>query len=231
MDLLKKGLAELFGTCALVFLACGTAVLTGANVVATALAFGLVIVVMSKVIGDISGCHINPAVSLAMLITKRMSLKEFLVYLLAQFVGATLGALLLALCTGFQFEVLGGNEIQYVLYDGANLTAKSYISAILVEIVLTAIFVLTILKATDESKGDTKFAGLYIGVALVLVHLIGITLTGTSVNPARSFGPALLQAFAGESAALKQIWIFLVGPFAGGALAALVYMLFNKKAN
>ncbi|MCR5232198.1 MAG: aquaporin [Acholeplasmatales bacterium] len=227
--LLKKALAECFGTCVLVFVACGVAVATGCDLVGTALAFGLVIIAMAYCIGNISGCHINPAVSLAMAIRKEITWKEFCVYVLSQVVGAFLGSLLLALCLRGHFEALGGNAIQPALQNGNELDAWSYISAFLVEVLLTLIFVFAIIGVTDKKFGNGKLGGLVIGLTLVLVHLLGLRLTGTSVNPARSLAPAVLQAFTGNTTSLSQIWIWILAPLAGGALAAVLYSLFFKK--
>lgn len=228
-SLLKKAIAECFGTFVLVFVACGTAVLMiGSTVlgVGTALAFGLVIVAMAYTIGNISGCHVNPAVSLAMAMRKKITWKEFGVYVAAQFVGAILGSLLLALVTR-SFANLGGNQIQQTLYSSTyELDFMSYLGAFVTEVVLTFIFVFVILVVTDEKHGAGKAAGLIIGATLALVHLIGLGLTGTSVNPARSFAPAIFQAFGDNTQSLKQVWIWLIAPFAGGALAALVFPVF-----
>ncbi|MCL2847928.1 MAG: aquaporin [Firmicutes bacterium] len=244
--LLKKGLAECFGTFMLVFLAVGTAVMTGANVVATALAFGLVIVAFAYTVGRISGCHINPAVSFGALLDKRMSVKEFFVYIGFQFLGAIAGAALLfglarmALDyanTGF---IWGTNEAPQ-LWEGYGETLRqvttvgTLIASFILEMVLTFVFVYVILTVTDK-KGDKKvnpkMAGIIIGLTLTLVHLIGINFTGTSVNPARSFGPALMRWLfdpANSTVALEQIWIFILAPLAGAALSVLVYRLFHKR--
>ncbi len=233
MSLLKKAVAECFGTMVLVLVACGVAVVgAGANWwVATSLAFGLVIVAMAYSIGNVSGCHINPAVSFAMFLRKKITLKEFLVYVAAQIVGAFVGSLLLALFLRGNFEALGGNEIQAVLMHEGKLDALSYIGAFLVEVVLTFVFVIAILGVTDERYHDGKHAGIVIGLTLALVHLFGLGFTGTSVNPARSLAPAVLQAIAGKTASLEQVWIWILAPLAGAALAVLVYNLLtsNKK--
>ena len=227
--ILKKAIAECIGTFVLVFIACGVAVVSS-NWVATALAFGLVIVAMAYSIGNISGCHINPAVTLASAIRKEISWKEFFVYVGAQVVGAFLGSLLLALCLR-SFESLGGNVIQSPLYnENFKLDAWSYIGAFAVELVLTCIFVFVILAVTDSKHGNGKIAGIVIGLTLTLVHLIGLGFTGTSVNPARSIAPAVLQAIDGNTTSLEQVWIWILAPLAGGALAAVLYsFLFGKK--
>lgn len=213
----KKYVAEGIGTGVLTFMGCGAAVVLGTDIggghLAVALAFGLSIVAMAYVIGNISGCHINPAVSFGMLLSKRISGKEFCFYVIAQIIGAIVaGALLKMLATfysvGDQTGGLGSNGFGTVGMAGA----------IIVEIILTFIFVLTILGVTaDTSKGAV--AGIVIGLTLAFVHIVGIPLTGTSVNPARSIGPAI---FAGGDA-LSQLWVFIVAPLVGAAIAALVY--------
>ena len=226
---MKKYIAEFIGTFVLVALACGVAVVVGCGtaggVVATSLAFGLVIVAMAYSVGNISGCHINPAVSLAMLITKKISGKEFAFYVIAQVLGATAGAAVLGLFTK-QFDNLGGNVAQATLVNAYGDVGSLFI-ALAVEIVLTFVFVFAILGVTSKTE-NTAVNGVVIGLTLTLVHLLGIGLTGTSVNPARSFGPALLQAFAGNTDALAQIWIFIVGPLVGAAIAAFVHKALNK---
>jgi len=220
----KKYIAEFIGTAVLVFMGCGSAVFLGAEAsgghLAVALAFGLSIVAMAYVIGNISGCHINPAVSLAALIDRRISVVEFIGYIISQVVGAIGGAaLLMAMSTISGVDRTGGL--------GTNLVAGAggIEGALLIEVVLTFIFVLTILGVTaDSSKGGV--AGIVIGLTLTFVHIVGIPLTGTSVNPARSFGPAI---FAG-GAALTDLWVFIAGPFVGAALAALVFKIFKTKS-
>ncbi len=217
---IKKYLAEFIGTFVLVFFACGTAVVVGCDsrmgtgYLLTALAFGLVIVAMAYSIGNVSGCHINPAVSLAMLINGKLSVKDFIGYVISQFAGSILGAATLMLFVGPDTN-LGANA----LYKG------DIASSILIEIILTFVFVLTILGVTSK-KEYSSVAGVVIGLSLTLVHILGIKFTGTSVNPARSFGPAL---FAGGDA-LADVWVFIVAPLLGGVLAALVYgFLASKK--
>lgn len=220
---LKKYVAEFIGTAVLVGVACGVAGqvcdVGGAGHLMTALAFGLVIVAMAYSIGNISGCHINPAVSIAMLISKKMSVKDFCGYVIAQFLGATAGAGLLYALVRDNTK-LGANGLY-----GANIwtdQAGSVWLTIAIEAVLTFIFVLAILGVTSK-ESNSSVAGLVIGGALVLVHLIGIPFTGTSVNPARTFGPAL---FAGT---MSTYWVFLVAPMIGGALAAVVYRFLSKE--
>ena len=220
---LKKYVAEFIGTAVLVGVACGVAGqvcdVGGAGHLMTALAFGLVIVAMAYSIGNISGCHINPAVSIAMLISKKMSVKDFCGYVIAQFLGATAGAGLLYALVRDNTK-LGANG----LYGANAMTeqAGSVWLSFAIEVVLTFIFVLAILGVTSK-ESNSSVAGLVIGGALVLVHLIGIPFTGTSVNPARTFGPAL---FAGT---LSTYWVFLLAPLVGGALAAVVYRFLSKE--
>ena len=231
-DLFKKVIAECLGTFVLVFVACGVAALTGGSLVATALAFGLVIVAMAYSIGRISGCHINPAVSLACLLTKRMSLKEFCFYVLAQILGGFLGGLAIFGFAKMANLTLLGDASNYVVnFANEGVTAGTIFSALLVEILLTCIFVYVILNVKDsKNEGVGKKAGLIIGLTLTLVHLVGINLTGTSVNPARSLATALNAAiFNGTTDALAQVWIFFVGPLLGAALAALIFTLLHKE--
>ena len=210
---IKKYCAEFIGTFVLVLVACGVAAVTGCNgeangsYILTALAFGLVIVAMAYSIGNISGCHINPAVSVGVLINGGMSVTDFIGYLAAQFLGAICGAAVLRGLIGTELG-LGCNG----LYAGS--VGKSLI----VEIILTCIFVLAVLGATSKAE-NSHVAGLVIGGSLTLVHLLGIYFTGTSVNPARSFGPALL--LGGES--LSVVWVFIVGPMIGGIIAAFLW--------
>lgn len=217
---MKKYIAEFVGTLVLVLVACGVAVVTNANIIATSLAFGLVIVAMAYSIGNVSGCHINPAVSLAMLITKKMDKKDFVGYVVAQVAGATIGAGILGVLLD-SFDALGANG-----YGATGQLATSLLIAIVIEIILTFIFVTAILGVTSKTENGS-IAGLVIGGTLTLVHLIGIPFTGTSVNPARSFGPALLQG--GD--ALTQSWVFIIAPLIGALLAALFYkyILSNEK--
>ena len=222
MQALKKYVAECIGTFVLVFVACGTAAALGCSAepnaayFLTAAAFGLVIVAMAYSIGNVSGCHINPAVSLAMLVSGKMSVADFFGYVVAQFAGATLGALALRGLLGPD-SGLGTNG----LYDG------KIVASLLIEIVLTFIFVIAILGVTSKIE-NSSVAGIVIGLSLTLVHILGIHFTGTSVNPARSFGPAI---FVGGEA-LSSLWVFIVGPLVGGVLAALCYKFLasEKKA-
>ncbi len=206
---MKKYIAEFTGTMMLTLIACGVAVATGVNYIGTALAFGLVIVAMAYSIGNVSGCHINPAVSLGMALTGKMTWMEFVKYVIAQVFGAIAGSALLGVILQ-SFTSLGANG-----YDGTSVTVWI---ALLVEVILTFIFVLTILGVTDK-KENGHATGIVIALTLTLVHLFGLPFTGTSVNPARSIGPALLQG--GD--ALCQVWVFIVAPMVGAALAAYFY--------
>ena len=228
---MKKLIAEFIGTCVLVTLGCGTAMLVGCDAAAgggyvlTAFAFGLVIVAMAYSIGNISGCHINPAVSLGVLLSGGMKVKEFVGYVIAQCLGALAGAGILAAIFG-----LGGVTDMTGGFGSNGLAGVngSAIAGLLVEIVLTFIFVLAILGVTSKKAGHGSFAGLVIGLTLVLVHILGIGLTGTSVNPARSFGPAVVAAIAGNADPIKALWVFIVGPLIGAAIAACVYKALEK---
>lgn len=221
MEAIKKYLAECLGTLVLVVFACGAAIVTGcgtpeggmAAYLTTALAFGLVIVAMAYSIGNVSGCHINPAVSIAMLVSGKMNAKDFAGYVVAQFIGAILGAAILAYIFG-----TGGGFGTNGLYEG------DVVKSLIIEVILTFVFVLAILGVTSKTQNGAV-AGIVIGLSLTLVHILGIGLTGTSVNPARSFGPALLKG--GE--ALANVWVFIVAPLVGGVLAALAYRFLAGK--
>lgn len=218
---MRKYIAEFIGTFVLVLFACGVAAVTGCNgeanasYILTALAFGGVIIAMAYSIGNISGCHINPAVSLGMMLTKRMELKDFAGYVAAQVLGAIAGAALLRLLIGTDFG-LGANG----LYQG------DVWKSLIIETVLSAVFILTILAVTSK-KENSSVAGLVIGGTLILIHLFGIYFTGTSVNPARSLGPALLLG----GNALMEVWVFIFAPLLGGVLAALIWKgVFDAKS-
>ena len=223
---MKKYTAELLGTFVLTLFGCGSAAIAGATLgtLGIAFAFGLSIVAMAYAIGDISGCHINPAVSLGVWMSGKMTAKDFFGYVLAQCVGALLAAFVLAAIInmtnlgGIGTTGLGANG-----YGAASSVGLTACGALIVEAILTCIFVLTILGVTSTEK-TAAIAGLVIGLTLTFVHIMGIPLTGTSVNPARSFGPALV--LGGQ--ALCQLWVFVVGPFIGAALAALIWKGFHK---
>ena len=218
---MRKYIAEFIGTLTLVLFGTGVAVLSQGNLVATALAFGLAIIAMAYVIGGVSGCHVNPAVSLAMFISKKLDLKDLFGYVIAQVLGALAGS-------GLLYLMLSNTDLGTVAL-GANgyATLSSYgitlFGAIIAEVILTFIFVYTILGVTsDEGKGNV--AGLVIGLTLTFVHLLGINLTGTSVNPARSLAPAII--LGGE--AFKQVWVFIVSPLLGSVAAAFCFKYLNN---
>lgn len=228
----KKLLAEIIGTATLVTVGCGTAMLVGCDAASgsgyllTALAFGLAIVAMAYSIGNVSGCHINPAVSLAMYLRGDLKRDEFIKYCVAQILGAFLGTGILALIfkLGGVADMTGG--------FGANGLAGvggSAVAGFVVETVLTFIFVMTILGVTAKKAGHGSLAGLVIALSLVLVHILGIGLTGTSVNPARSLAPAVVAAIFGNSAPLGAVWVFLTAPFLGATLAAWTYRFLEKR--
>lgn len=222
---MKKYLAELIGTMVLTLMGCGAAVSLGCNngdpetVVGTAIAFGLSVVAMAYSIGGISGCHINPAITLGVWLSGRMSSKDAVGYIVFQVIGGLIAAAILFALTSSSpgIEGTGANDVQ----AGVSVTA-----AIIAEVVFTAIFVFVVLGATSKTNGATNnFAGLAIGLTLILVHLVCIRYTGTSVNPARSIGPALFQG----GTALTNLWIFVVGPFVGAAIAALMWKVVEEK--
>lgn len=215
---MKKYISEFVGTLVLVLIGCGTAVITNGNLIITPLAFGLVIVAMAYSIGNVSGCHINPAVSLAMLITKKMNVKDFIGYIISQLLGALAGAALLGYLLN-SFKALGTNG-----YGAADQLATTPINALIIEAILTFIFITVILAVTSK-KENSSVAGIVIGLTLTLVHLIGIPFTGTSVNPARSLMPAILQG----GSALSQVWVFILAPLLGATLAALFYKTVLKE--
>lgn len=219
---MRKYVAEFIGTFTLVLFGTGIAVVSGGNIVATALAFGLSIIASAYVIGDISGCHVNPAVSLAMLISKKLDIKDFVGYAISQVLGALAGSgVLYAIlkATEIGTESLGANGFGELSAVNINL-----FGAIIVEIILTFIFIYTILGVTKDEK-NASVSGIVIGLTLTFVHLLGINLTGTSVNPARSLAPALIQG--GD--ALFQVWVFIVAPLIGAALAAYVFEYLNEE--
>ena len=231
---MKKYIAEAIGTMVLVVLGCGTAMLVGCDAtqgggyVLTALAFGLSIVAMAYSIGNISGCHINPAVSLGVLLSGGMDSKEFMGYVAAQCIGALIGSGLLAaiFSMGGVTDMTGGLGT-----NGLAGVNGSGIAGLLVEIVLTFIFVTCILGVTSKNAGHGSLAGLVIGFTLTGVHILGIGLTGTSVNPARSFGPAIIAALGGNTAPISCLWVFIVGPLIGAALAAFAYNYLESELN
>lgn len=220
----KKIIAEIIGTFVLVLFGTGTAVLgggaDGVGILGVSVAFGLSIVAMAYTIGVVSGCHINPAVTLSMIVNKRMDIKEGLVYMVSQVVGAILGSATL-------FYFLSASSIETTNMGQNSFGTLGGLGSFIAEVILTFVFVLVIVTVTGK-HGINKMEGLVIGFTLILIHLLGIPMTGTSVNPARSIGPAL---FAGGEA-LSQLWVFIVAPMVGAALAALVgkFVLSSEEA-
>ncbi len=219
---MKKYICEGIGTAVLVLFGCGTAVITGGNLVATALAFGLSIVAMAYVIGGVSGCHINPAVSLAMFINKKLDKKDFIWYVVAQVVGALCGSLLLYLI--LSSSTIGTANLGANGYGSMSTVRLNLLGAIITEIILTFVFIFTILGVTSDKKKE-NISGMVIGLTLAFVHIIGINLTGTSVNPARSLAPAIILG----GKALSQVWVFIVSPLVGSVIASYVYKYINTK--
>ena len=219
---MKKYLSEMIGTMVLVLMGCGAAVFagsapetlqTGVGTLGVALAFGLSVVAMAYTIGGVSGCHINPAITFGVWLSGRMSGKDAAMYMLFQVFGAIIGSALL-------YALASTGDTAGVTMTGANSFGEDEMfQAFLAEMIFTFIFVLVVLGATDPKKGAGNLAGLAIGLTLVLVHIVCIPITGTSVNPARSIGPALFEG--GE--ALSQLWLFIVAPLVGAAISAIVW--------
>lgn len=224
---MKKYIAEMVGTMVLVLMGCGSAVFAGSaagavsagvGTLGVAFAFGLSVVAMAYNIGGISGCHINPAITLGVFMSGRMGGKDAALYMIFQVIGAILGSAIL-----FALVSTGG-------HDGPTATGSNgfgdgeMLQAFIAEMVFTFIFVLVVLGTTDSKKGAGNFAGLAIGLSLVLVHIVCIPITGTSVNPARSIGPALFEG----GAALSQLWLFIVAPFVGAVLSAIVWKVIGN---
>lgn len=221
----KKYFVELIGTMVLVLIGCGSAAIAGSSIGYTGISFAFGIAVLSMVyaIGGISGCHINPAITISMFVARKIGAKDAALYIVFQCIGAIIGA-------GVLYAILIGSPVYNVAvtglgqngYGAASPAGYTMLSALIAEIVLTFIFVLVVHGSTHE-RAPKGFAGLSIGLALVMIHLIGIPITGTSVNPARSLGPAV---FIGGDA-LSQLWLFWVAPIIGGVLAALVWRAFK----
>lgn len=216
---MKKYMAEMIGTMILVLMGCGSAVFNGgcgtpAQVLMVAMAFGLSVVAMAYTIGGISGCHINPAITLGCMLSGRMKAKEGIMYMVFQVMGALIGSTIIWILTS-------NIDMNYATTTGANACAPgvSLIGGLIAEVIFSFVFVLVVLGTTDAKKGAGNLAGLAIGLSLILVHIVCIPITGTSVNPARSIAPALFQG--GE--ALSQLWIFIIAPFVRAALAAGVW--------
>ena len=228
---MKKYCAEVLGTFVLTLFGCGSAAVAGATLgtLGIALAFGLSIIAMAFVIGNVSGCHINPAVSLGLFLDKRLSGKDLIGYWVAQFIGGLLAAAVLmaiiSMCAlgGVSATGLGCNGFE--ANSAVGLTA---VGAFIVEVILTTVFVLAVLGSTADEK-TAPFAGIIIGLTLTFVHIMGIPLTGTSVNPARSFGPAVMMALNGDMTALSQVWVFIAAPLVGAAVAAGIFFFLKQK--
>jgi len=222
---MKKYFAECIGTFVLTLLGCGTAMFLGCNtpagVVGTAVAFGLAVVAMAYTIGGVSGCHINPAITFGVALAGRMSWKDAVGYWCGQVIGAIIAGAILLLLT----KVVAAPDLTGGLGSNGVANAGGVGGALLVEFIATFLFVLVVLGTTDSKVGAGNLAGLAIGLSLILIHLVCINLTGTSVNPARSIGPAL---FAGGDA-LKNLWVFIVAPMVGGAFAVPVWKAIAPK--
>lgn len=221
---MKRYMAEMVGTMVLVLMGCGSAVFNGgcgtpAQVLMVAMAFGLSVVAMAYTIGGISGCHINPAITLGCMLSGRMKSQEGLMYMLFQVIGALIGSTILWVLTS-------NIDMNYATTTGANSCAEgvSIIGGFIAEVIFSFVFILVVLGTTDTKKGAGAFAGLAIGLSLVLVHIVCIPITGTSVNPARSIAPALFEG----GKALTELWMFIVGPFLGAVLAAGVWKIIGK---
>ena len=219
---MKKYISEFIGTLILVLFGTGVASITNGNIIITSIAFGLSIIVSSYMIGNISGCHINPAVSLAMFLTKKINKEDFAWYVVSQVLGAIAGTTIL-------YTILSNTDLGTVslganYYGTLSYANTSLLGAIITETLLTFIFVYTILIITND-KTKTNISGIIIGFTLMLVHLIGIPLTGTSVNPARSLAPAI---FVGNEA-IKQVWVFILFPLLGATLSTFLYKYLNKE--
>ena len=223
----KKYVAELIGTFVLVFMGCGSAVFAGRYIglEGISFAFGLSVLAMVYAIGGISGCHINPAISISMFAAGKMKLKNMIIYVVVQCIGAVIAAALIygiasrSPGIGLDITNLGQNG-----YDAASPGGFSMASGFMAEVVLTFIFLLVIFGSTSE-RAPKGFAGISIGFSLVLIHLVSIPITGTSVNPARSLGPAVMVAVLDGGTALSQLWLFWVAPIIGALLAASVWRL------
>jgi aquaporin Z len=233
----RKLVAEFVGTFFLVFFAVGVATLSfgfkffgtsaSAGVVATALCFGLVLLALAYTLGPISGCHINPAVTMGFLASGRMALMEAVEFWIAQFLGGIAGALVL--WGIFSASPVYSRHVQGLGADGFGKLSMIRIDAVgafFTEVILTMLFVYVVLAATSKLMASPALAGLALGLALTVVHLLGILITGTSVNPARSLGPALIVG----GLALSQVWLFIVAPLVGGAVAAVLYRYFAADA-
>jgi len=225
---MKKYTAELIGTSALVLIGCGSAVIAGQDIgfLGISFAFGLTVLAMVYTIGNISGCHINPAITIAMLVTGKIKSRDAVAYIIVQCIGAIIGSgILLAIARGRPGYSLAANGLGQNGYGTQSPGGYSLVACFIAEVLLTALFLFVIFGSTSKNAPE-GFAGISIGLSLVLIHLVGIPITGTSVNPARSLGPAVFVR--GE--ALSQLWLFWVAPIIGGILAALTWKyIFEQK--
>ncbi|MGF6905905.1 aquaporin [Fusobacterium sp. PH5-44] len=226
---MKKYLAEFIGTFTLVLFGCGSAALSGGitgvlGILGISFAFGLSIVAMAYSIGVVSGCHINPAVSLAMLISKKLDVKDFIGYVVSQVAGAMVASATLSFIIKASGKVVKEVGLGANGYGASSFLGLSSTGALVVEVILTFVFILAILGVTSSEK-TSNVAGIVIGLTLTFVHILGIPLTGTSVNPARSIAPAIF--LGGE--ALSQVGVFIIGPFVGAALAAIVWKILTAE--
>ncbi|ACC98364.1 Channel protein family [Elusimicrobium minutum Pei191] len=234
MSDIRKYIAECVGTMFLVFMGCGSAVLAANHVgnLGISFAFGLSVLVMVYAIGPVSGCHINPAITLAMLVFKRIKTKEAVWYMVAQFIGAAVGAAVL-------YGIANGTVGYNILINGLGQNGYGAVgspggycvlSGALIEFVLTALFLFVIFGAIHKNT-PAGFAGIAIGFALVLIHIVGIPVTGVSVNPARSFGPALINLIAGNSFPMSQLWLFILMPSLGALFGGWMHHVIYKESN
>ena len=224
---MKNYLAEMFGTFVLVFIGCGSAVIAGGDVgfLGISFAFGIAVLAMVYAIGPVSGCHINPAITVGMLFAGKINAKDAGGYIVFQIIGAILGAGVLFLIAGGHADYdIASNGLGQNGYGTSSPNGYDLQSAFIAEVVLTAIFLLVIFGATHKNANG-KFAGIAIGLALTMIHIVGIPITGTSVNPARSIGPALFV----QGAALTQLWLFIVAPIVGGVLGALIWKVIKPE--
>jgi aquaporin Z len=238
MSLMSRSVAELIGTFWLVLGGCGSAALAavfmagtndiGIGLLGVSLAFGLTVLTMAYAIGHISGCHLNPAVTVGLAVGGRFPFAEAPMYIVAQTVGAILAALLLlTIVSGSPDFVLKANSLAVNGFGELSPGKYGMMTGLITEVVMTAMFLFIILGVTDK-RGTAVAGGLAIGLALTLIHLISIPVTNTSVNPARSTGPALVLALSGEGKALAQLWLFWVAPIAGAAIAGVIYRMFEN---
>jgi aquaporin Z len=225
---MRKYVAELIGTAVLVLMGTGSAVIAGQRVgyLGISFAFGLAVLVMVYAIGNISGCHINPAITVSMLVAGKIKAKDAVAYIIAQCVGAVIASgILLIIARGLPTYSIAANGLGQNGYDAQSPAGYSLLSALIAEIVLTALFLFVIFGSTSKNAPQ-GFAGISIGLSLTLIHIVGIPITGTSVNPARSLGPAVFV----QGAALTQLWLFWVAPIIGGIIAAIAWKyLFEPK--